>query len=1564
MARRRHKKERNAITHGLMTVWLVILTVVVIVLLVVIQERFQPRKIAQAFSNTAVPEAWVADGTVESVESSATTTYIGGSFDYVGEYTATGVAIDATTGEIASANLPRPDGNPGNVHYVHSALSDGSGGWYIGGSFADINEVAHRGIAHIFADGTMDTSGSWSSTFLDAGQVNAMSLSGSTLYIGGTFTSINGTARNRVAAIDTTNGSLLSWNPNANGTVSAIATRGSVVYLGGSFTTIGGTGRNRIAAVDATTAVLDAVWNPNAANAVEDIVVKADGSVVYAGGTFTTIGGTANDGLAALQPANGVNTGTADASWFPNPQGTVDSIALNAAETVLYAGGSFANMDGVAALDQVAAVDATVDFGSALDTGNAFTLWDPDPGTNINAVAVATSGTTVYIGGGFTSLGTTNEPRERIGSVSADPTVAATVTSWDPHADQQVLAIAPTATQVFVGGQFDSIGGEDRRGLAAFDNTTRDVTSFCATTCDLNGSTTATAMVLDGTTLYIGGTFTSVGGTARNRIAAIDTTTSTLTSFNPNSNNQIEDFALDGTSLYVGGWQATIGGQTRRGIAEIDTTTGLATSWNPLLAVGDQVFEVEIDADNVYIGGNFTAATTQSNIAKIDRATGAVDATWDDVTLGGVVQAMGLDDANDTLYFAGQFSQVDGQSREVFAITTTDGQLTSFDMPHTGSEHILLVDGPSIYLGGGGFTTCGSPVQTRKGGCSFDSAGNLTGWNPNTSTVSTSVLDIERQGTDLHIAGSITVAGDRSRHGYAVYSINQIQFQSATSSVGEATTPANLTLTLDAIDSEDITVDYAVTGGSASGSGVDYTLASGTATITSGNLTTSIPVTIVNDSIDEGPETVEVTLTNQSANALLGAQTVHTLTITDNDTAGVTITETGGSTDVTEGFNTDTYSAVLTSQPTDDVTITPTVTGGQVTVAPPSLTFTSLNWSTPQDFTVTAIDDAAVEGNHGDSITHAATSADLLYQGISIASVTVNIADNDSPGVVVTESVGSTDVVEGSTTDTYDVVLTTLPTDDVTITPSVTGGQVTVAPPSLTFTTSNYSVAQTFTVTAVDDAIVEGPHGDTITHSATSTDTDYNGIAVNDVTVNIGDNDTAGVMVVQSDGTTVVTEGGATDTITVQLTSQPTATVTITLTFNSGELNLSSATLNFDGTNWSTPQPVTVTAVDDTIVESTETYDITFTVTSADGAYNALSVAPVSVSITDNDVPPPPEPEPTDNVTVISGDSPEALAISVSQVKYPTPGSADCALFARKDVAVDMFTAIPFVSIANCTVLLTDSAFVSANVLAELDRALGDASKLIYLAGGTTAITPTVDLTLDQQGYKNRSRFAGTTRHHTAKLLADAVVAKNTGALRQIEISEDSALVDALTIGAAAGSVADGIAEPILVTARAGTQVDQNIVDFLRANPSIRRAEIIGGLQAVSGEFETKLRQLFPDISITRRAGRDRYETNRAIIEHYFPEPTTVYVSRGDTSGIPGAIEVRSTAPSIYTALFASALAAQTSSPTTLITGTSIPGPIRDYLTANAPTIESAVVVTDISQIPQELIDEIERLIQ
>ncbi|MQC24511.1 MAG: VCBS repeat-containing protein, partial [Chloroflexi bacterium] len=260
----------------------------------------------------------------------------------------------------------------------------------------------------------------------------------------------------------------------------------------------------------------------------------------------------------------------------------------------------------------------------------------------------------------------------------------------------------------------------------------------------------------------------------------------------------------------------------------------------------------------------------------------------------------------------------------------------------------------------------------------------------------------------------------------------------------------------------------------------------------------------------------------------------------DNDKA-LLLGDTAGSTDVTEGGATDSYSVTLSMQPTTTVYVEPyNVSSAQLTFSPASLAFSTTNYNVPQVITVTALDDSAVEGYHTQSIGHTVTNyGNTNREQVAPTSLTANISDNDSR-VVITETGGGTTVREGGAiTDTYTVYLLTAPTGHVSVTigdgmylwqdvPTSTAGghdvtfttadtTTATSTVTLTFTPSNYATAQVVTVTAYDDTIKEGVEKIAITHhvrSVTSTgsttttiDSNYNETGANRVVATVLDNE-------------------------------------------------------------------------------------------------------------------------------------------------------------------------------------------------------------------------------------------------------------------------------------------------------------------------------------------------------------------------------------------------------------------------------------------------------------------------
>jgi hypothetical protein len=335
-----------------------------------------------------------------------------------------------------------------------------------------------------------------------------------------------------------------------------------------------------------------------------------------------------------------------------------------------------------------------------------------------------------------------------------------------------------------------------------------------------------------------------------------------------------------------------------------------------------------------------------------------------------------------------------------------------------------------------------------------------------------------------------------------------------------------------------------------------------------------------------------------------------TITITDNDMAGVAIAPTALA--VSEGGSAESYSVVLLSQPTAEVEVLISA-DSQLSTDATTLTFTNTDWNTPQTVSVLAVDDDQAEGSHSAIINHQVSSADPAYNAFPAASVSVSITDNDGVGVIIAPLALS--IAEGGPSAGYSVALSSQPLTPVTITVA-TDDQLSASSTVLVFNAANWASALPVSVSAVDDAIAEGEHVSTITHAISTSDPDYAALPVADVTVTIADNDSAAVLI--NPVALAVAEGGAGSSYSVVLGSQPTANVVVAITVDD-QVTTNLAQLTFTPASWDSAQTVIVSAVDDALPEPPHSGAVSHLVSSSDPFYSGLAAATVTVSISDND---------------------------------------------------------------------------------------------------------------------------------------------------------------------------------------------------------------------------------------------------------------------------------------------------------------------------------------------------------
>ena len=177
-----------------------------------------------------------------------------------------------------------------------------------------------------------------------------------------------------------------------------------------------------------------------------------------------------------------------------------------------------------------------------------------------------------------------------------------------------------------------------------------------------------------------------------------------------------------------------------------------------------------------------------------------------------------------------------------------------------------------------------------------------------------------------------------------------VAFAADTSRPREDAGTADVTVTLTPAPAAALTVHYTVTGTATAGR--DFTALAGAVAVSAGASRVTIPVGLTDDRMDEGAETVILTLTD-GGGYTVGETQIHTLTITDNDTAGLRAAPT--TVHLAEAGEQAPVSVHLTSQPTAPVTVTFASSQGRVaTVTPATLRFTPATWQTPQTVTITA----------------------------------------------------------------------------------------------------------------------------------------------------------------------------------------------------------------------------------------------------------------------------------------------------------------------------------------------------------------------------------------------------------------------------------------------------------------------------------------------------------------------------------------------------------------------------------------------------------------------------------
>ncbi|CAN5252066.1 hypothetical protein BH09SUM1_BH09SUM1_16490 [soil metagenome] len=669
-------------------------------------------------------------GPVNAMATSGTLLYLGGDFGYLGPKNAGLANLDLVSGmQMAAADIAS--------RAVNCMAPDGMGGCYVAGlSSAAIGTTYNYNLAHILSDGSVDPA--WAP--VPGGEVSLIAVSGQRVYVYGLFSTINGTSRHGLAALDAETGEVLPWNPEVTGHIQALAASDTTVYVGGIGIDLdlGFTLTGSLLALDAITG------GPRISHPLVPsgsiYTMLLDGPTLYPGGDFAVAGGASRKNLAAL------NADTGDATaWNPGRDDYVFALAANS--STVYVGGSIVNsgaqeqgyliaVDKITAVakpwnlsingrvDRAIATESRVYFGgrfftsvngqyrriiAAVDAESGELLpWNPliyGASADQRPLSFVLSDSALFIGGYFSSLG--GQLRERLAAVDMKTGRA---TSWNPGADKAVLALAVEGPTVYAGGRFAVAGGRPREYIAAINGQTGAATEWDPGTSGYSVNALAAA----GGKVYVGGAFTDMGGEPRNDIAQIEETTGTVTIWNPDADGRVSTIVPSGDTIYVGGDFTQIGGAARGHIAALNFSDGVATEWNP--GADDSVNAILLTASAIYVGGRFSSigGQSRSGLASLDPVSGLAS-EWNPSTnppgdFGPGVSALTLLGGN--VYAGGDFTMVGGRSQNYVAeINAQTGEVSPWDPQLADGDVQALATGSFSLYCGGRFTSVGQEYR-------------------------------------------------------------------------------------------------------------------------------------------------------------------------------------------------------------------------------------------------------------------------------------------------------------------------------------------------------------------------------------------------------------------------------------------------------------------------------------------------------------------------------------------------------------------------------------------------------------------------------------------------------------------------------------------------------------------------------------------------------------------------------------------------------------------------------------------------------------------------------------
>ena len=487
--------------------------------------------------------------------------------------------------------------------YAIAAQPDGYA--WVGGSFASVDGTSCPHLCRLGPDGAIASG--FERPAVNA-PVRAMLIQpDGKVVVGGEFTQVFGELRVGVARLFASGTLDFASGATTNGNVLALALQADGrLLIGGTFSRIGDVWNSRGVARRLANGDADTSFQVDVNGAVFAVAPLLDGRIVI-GGAFSQVNGTARQNLAVLAP----NGQLAPGAVF-NANGAVRSLTRDLDGTLVI-GGDFTTIGGIA-LARLARMtpEATFVYGLA------------DAEASVRVVHVQ-SDSQLIVGGDFLAID--DQARARLARLDADRMLDPI---WRATTNARVSAIAEQPDgSLLVGGSFVQANGETRQRLARVTPQGQLERTLVAD-AEAGRSVFAVAEQAD-RGLLLGGSFTTIAGEPRERIARIAPDGRLDVDFVPTANGIVRALAAlsDGAVLIAGGF-TTVNGNPRAGLAKLDATGSLSSGFATPAFSGALLGMHVAQGDRVYVAGAFDAsgAIPSAGVARLRVVDGTVDSDF------------------------------------------------------------------------------------------------------------------------------------------------------------------------------------------------------------------------------------------------------------------------------------------------------------------------------------------------------------------------------------------------------------------------------------------------------------------------------------------------------------------------------------------------------------------------------------------------------------------------------------------------------------------------------------------------------------------------------------------------------------------------------------------------------------------------------------------------------------------------------------------------------------------------------------------------------------------------